>query len=152
MIVRSVSYYGCEDGVGLLWLSIGRILLGGVFVGVWYGGGLGGSERRLGIRVSGILVWVVVVGGSVVGLGGGGLGEDGEPSLLSLRQRVLVYGHQRYKRATSVEAPLNGGGVLFVFCRFAPATLGGVLRFRVELSPMGGGLPERSPGVLGGSA
>ncbi len=152
MIVRSVSYYGCEDGVGLLWLSIGRILLGGVFVGVWYGGGLGGSERRLGIRVSGILVWVVVVGGSVVGLGGGGLGEDGEPSLLSLRQRVLVYGHQRYKRATSVEAPLNGGGVSLVFCRFAPATLGGVLKFLLELSPMRGGLRGRSPGGLGGSA
>ena len=33
MIVRSVSYDGCEDGVGLLWLSIGRILLGGVFCG-----------------------------------------------------------------------------------------------------------------------
>ena len=33
MIVRSVSYAGCEDGVGLLWLSIGRIRLGGVFCG-----------------------------------------------------------------------------------------------------------------------
>ena len=31
MRVRSVSYDGCEDGVGLLWLSIGRILWGGVF-------------------------------------------------------------------------------------------------------------------------
>jgi hypothetical protein len=31
------------------------------------------------------------------------------------------------QRATSVEVPLNSGGVSLVFCRFAPAIIGGVV-------------------------
>mgnify|MGYP000588776873 FL=1 len=54
--------------------------------------------------------------------------EDGEPSLLCIVKRLLVCRViQCYKRATSVEVPLNSGGVSLVFCRFAPAILGGVV-------------------------